>query len=153
MAPNNQYTPTTRCFLLELPAELRNRIYEFVLTVEPAADGRVYLKKRPTSKTDSTGSMVARHWHDPLEGRTRFSGKWVEETINFAPSNLSILQTCSQINDESCALFYSVNNIAVPIRGLVQGSYDRTILPPSKQFFRHTSDVRLTGITRLTILL
>lgn len=34
-------TPQDRCYLLELPPELRNRIYEYFFAVKPGTDGTV----------------------------------------------------------------------------------------------------------------
>ena len=67
---------------LSLPPEIRNSIYELVLTVEPNEAGFVTFSKRP-----ATGNNAKTH------------------------TAQAILQTCKQVYDEALHIFYSVNKV------------------------------------------
>ena len=71
----------TPCRLLTLPAEIRIRIYDYVLYV-PTADGKLTLVKRRQRVSDNEPYSV-----------------------------LAILQTCRQIRNEAEAVFYHINHL------------------------------------------
>jgi hypothetical protein len=80
--------------LLNLPAELRNKIYEYALTVEPTAD-----------PNNNTSSVILKR---PLP--TWFTTS-THQASNDAPpvSVLSLFRVCRQMREDTEARFYSLN--------------------------------------------
>ncbi|KAK3116116.1 hypothetical protein LTR53_003852 [Teratosphaeriaceae sp. CCFEE 6253] len=77
--------PQTKCRLTGLPAELRNGIYQFVLTSAPDDRDHVAISDRPSS----------------------YGGTLPGSTV------LSLLRTCRQVNDEALGFFYSLNRLRI----------------------------------------
>lgn len=86
--------------LLSLPAEIRNRIYHYVLAVNKSKHGE-----------DNVAAVV----HDTCFYR------------HDGPSVLSMLQTCKQLHNEAEAIFYTINWLELPPRGI--GLFTESISP------------------------
>ncbi|KAK3115915.1 hypothetical protein LTR53_004246 [Teratosphaeriaceae sp. CCFEE 6253] len=77
--------PQIKCRLMGLPAELRNGIYQFVLTLAPDDRDHVAISDRPSS----------------------YGGTPPGSTV------LSLLWTCRQVNDEALGFFYSLDRLRI----------------------------------------
>ena len=85
------------CLLLELPAELRNRIYEYALTKKDHID--LY------------------HWRRFCKKWT--AGRWIGDVYRSYMKEPAFLRTCRQVRNEALPLFYSRNVFGVPCNARV----------------------------------
>ncbi|KAK4900102.1 hypothetical protein LTR27_002865 [Elasticomyces elasticus] len=109
-------TPTSH--FLSLPPELRNRIYEYVMTV-----GTVYVQHRKDAN-QLRGFAVSRGDENPSPREERskvircvFDSEEHEvvETLPAGGQSLSLLRTCRQVYQEAAQLFYVCNRFEVQV--------------------------------------
>ena len=113
----------TRCRLLGLPPEVRNRIYEYVLYV-PTTTGKVTLVKRLRPPRE----LIRRKTPRPSSPYTV----------------LALLETCRQVYEEAKAIFYYINHLRLDDKG---GAREFS------SFFDNVNEKRRAGMQKLTLRL
>lgn len=107
---------------LALPPELRNRIYEYTLSVENCTIKNYTIRNRRNRE-------LPNHW------ARDFSKRWTRVS---KPLVLAILQTCHQIHDEAQCIFYCINTLLIKARDIAE-------------FLHATSARRLRAIRNLKV--
>ncbi|KJX97740.1 hypothetical protein TI39_contig468g00019 [Zymoseptoria brevis] len=96
-----EINPQTESPLFKIPAELRLRIYELVLSVDPPGISAGITLRKDTM-VDAPDQIASSQTQHPKFERYMFDGE-------VKPSVLSLLQTCRWINREAESIFYEIN--------------------------------------------
>ena len=142
-------TPQGHFPFLELPGELRNRIYEYSITKQYYEIGWVDNKRKTKSLTywlPKLGKAYEPHLEADTARRRRqldccrrvpSQKRLAEGSVHAGPA--ALLAVCSKMHDEACSVFYSKSSFTFHGLGAL------------RHFLNHLSPVAMESLTQLSI--